>query len=144
MGPFRLFLFALEIALAASTSLAQITTSRYDNARSGATLNEKTLTPRNVNAHQFGRIGGFGVDGPVYAQPLFVPGVEIPGKGTHDVLFVATENDSVYAFDANRPGDRALWRISFLDSSRGIGVVSEDDVQCPFIRPGVGITSTPG
>jgi hypothetical protein len=72
-----------------------------------------------------------------------VPGVEIPGKGTHDVLLVATENDNVYAFDANRPGDRALWKVSFLDGTRGIGVVSEDDVQCPFIRPEVGITSTP-
>lgn len=143
MRPLRLLQFVLEIALALSTSFAQVTTSQYDNSRSGATLNEKTLTPRNVNARQFGRIGGFGVDGPVYAQPLFVPGVEIPGKGSHDVLLVATENDSVYAFDANRPGDRALWQVSFLDSARGIGVVSEDDVQCPFIRPEVGITSTP-
>src|SRR5215469_8757211 len=143
MRSLRLLQLALATALALSTSLAQVTTSQYDNSRSGATLNEKTLTPRNVNARQFGRIGGFGVDGPVYAQPLFVPGVEIPGKGSHDVLFVATENDSVYAFDANRPGDRALWKVSFLDSARGIGVVSEDDVQCPFLRPEVGITSTP-
>src|SRR5712692_6058241 len=78
---------------------AQITTSQYDNARTGAYLNEKTLTPQNVNSKQFGRILKFPVDGDVYAQPLYVPSVEIPGKGTHNVLYIATENDSVYAFD---------------------------------------------
>src|SRR5215472_15206596 len=143
MRPLRLLQLALATELALSTSLAQVTTSQYDNSRSGATLNEKTLTPRNVNARQFGRIGGFGVDGPVYAQPLFVPGVEIPGKGMHDVLYVATEHDSVYAFDASRPGDPPLWQVSFLDKAKGVIVPSEDDVQCPFIRPEVGITSTP-
>lgn len=124
-------------------AFAQITTSQYDNARTGATLSEKILTPQNVNAQRFGKLGAFKVDGPVYAQPLFVPKVEIPGKGTHDVLYVATEHDSVYAFDANRPGDDPLWRVTFLDKARGVIVPSEDDVQCPFIRPEVGITSTP-
>jgi hypothetical protein len=133
----------MPVALTVATSFAQVPTSQYDNSRTGATLNEKILNPRNVNATQFGRIGAFGVDGPVYAQPLFVPSVEIPGKGTHDVLYVATEHDSVYAFDFNQPGARPLWKVSFLDSAREITVPSEDDVQCPFIRPEVGITSTP-
>src|SRR5262249_26804150 len=118
-------------------------TSQYNNARTAATLNEKTLTPTNVNATTFGKLGAYKVDGPVYAQPLFVPNVEIPGKGTHDVLYVATEHDSVYAFDANRPGDSPLWKINFIDKSRGMRLVSEDMVGCPFIRPEVGITSTP-
>jgi len=122
---------------------AQVTTSQYDNARTGATLNEKILTPQNVNAKQFGKLGAFKVDGPVYAQPLFVPSLEIPGKGTHDVLYVATEHDSVYAFDANRPGDPALWQVSFLDPARNITPLSEDNVECPFLRPEIGITSTP-
>jgi hypothetical protein len=133
---------AVYFALAA-ISVAQVTTSQYDNARTGATLNEKILTPQNVNANQFGKLGAFKVDGVVYAQPLFIPNVEIPGKGTHDVLYVATEHDSVYAFDANHPGDPPLWHVSFLDKGRGITVPSADDVQCPFIRPEVGITSTP-
>jgi hypothetical protein len=131
---------ALLIAL---PSIAQVTTSQYDNFRTGSTLNEKTLTPQNVNVRQFGKLGAFKVDGAVYAQPLFVPNVEIPGKGTHDVLYVATEHDSVYAFDANRPGGPPLWRISFLGKAKGTVPLSEDMVQCPFIRPEVGITSTP-
>jgi hypothetical protein len=130
------------VALASLCS-AQVTTSQYDNARTGTTLNEKILTPQNVNTQRFGRLGAFKVDGPVYAQPLFVPGVEIPGKGMHDVLYVATEHDSVYAFDATRPGDPPLWQVSFLDKSRGTTPLSQDMVQCPFIRPEVGITSTP-
>jgi hypothetical protein len=137
------FWIVVQIALATGVAPAQVTTSQYDNARTGATLNEKVLTPENVNAKQFGKLGAFKVDGPVYAQPLFLPNVEIPGKGMHNILYVATEHDSVYAFDAEHPGDPALWQVSFLDKARGITVPSEDDVQCPFIRPEVGITSTP-
>jgi hypothetical protein len=143
MTQLRLPLIALEVTLAATSLLAQVTTSQYDNFRTGATLNEKILTPQNVNANQFGKLGAFKVDGAVYAQPLFVPSVEVPGKGTHDILYVATEHDSVYAFDANRPGDPPLWQVSFLEKARGVTVPSEDDAQCPFIRPEVGITSTP-
>src|SRR5215813_7302740 len=109
----------LAILALAILCTAQVTTSQYDNARTDATLNEKILTPQNVNAQQFGKLGAFKVDGAVYAQPLFVPNVEIPGKGTHDVLYVATEHDSVFAFDANRPGDPPLWQVSFIDKARG-------------------------
>ena len=134
---------ALAIALTAISALAQVTTSQYNNSRTGATLTEKILTPQNVNVKQFGKLGAFKVDGAVYAQPLFLPNVPVPGKRTHDVLFVATEHDSVYAFDATRPGDPPLWQVRFLDKARGTVPVSEDQAQCPFIRPDVGITSTP-
>ena len=134
---------ALTFAIAGVPLVAQVTTSQYDKSRTGATLIEKTLTPQNVNAKQFAKLGAFKVDGAVYAQPLFIPSVEIPGKGKHDVLFVATEHDSVYAFDAIRPGDPPLWQVSLLYKARGSVPVSEDNVQCPFIRPEVGITSTP-
>jgi hypothetical protein len=134
----------LEVALACSTTVAaQVLTSQYDNLRTGATLSEKILTPQNVNANQFGKLGAYRVDGAVYAQPLFIPLVEVPGKGKHDVIFVATEHDSVYAFDAARPGDAPLWQVSLLDKKRGDEPVSARDVQCPFIQPEVGITSTP-
>ena len=143
MGASWVWGIAVGVSVTLTASFAQVTTSQYDNFRSGATLHEKTLTPQNVNVHQFGKLGAFKVDGPVYAQPLILPNVEVPGKGTHDVLYVATEHDSVYAFDASHPNDPPLWQVSFLDKTRGIIVPSEDDAQCPFIRPEVGITSTP-
>src|SRR5580693_1889695 len=136
-------LAASTLALAVSPCVAQVTTSQYNNSRTAATLHEKILTPQNVNAQQFGKLGAFKVNGAVYAQPLYVPAVEIPGKGTHDVLYVATEHDSVYAFDANRPDDPALWHVTFLDPSRNLSAVPAGDVECPFIQPEVGITSTP-
>jgi len=128
----------IACALAAS---AQMTTSQYDNARTGAYLNETTLTPRNVNAQQFGKIFILKVDGDIYAQPLFLSGVEIPGKGRHDVVFVATEHDSVYAFDAYGNPSTPLWQVSFLKN--GASTVAAWATQCPFIEPEVGITSTP-
>ena len=124
-------------------SNAQIVTSQYDNSRTGATLTEKILTPQAVNAKQFGKLGAFKVDGAVYAQPLIVPSVEIPGKGTHDVIFVATEHDSVYAFDANKPNDPPFWQVNLLDKKLGTTPVSAGDAQCPFIVPEIGVTSTP-
>ncbi|WP_263351291.1 PQQ-binding-like beta-propeller repeat protein [Acidicapsa acidisoli] len=81
------------------------------------------------------------VDGDVYAQPLFLAGLDVPGKGRHDVLFVATEHDSVYAFDAYGHPSLPLWHVSFL--RKGVTTVPADDVQCPYIEPEVGITSTP-
>ena len=87
----RALRFAL-VCLAFTGSLStQIATSHYDNARTGANLNEKVLTPKNVNANEFGKLFAFFVDGDVYAQPLFLPHVSIPGQGEHDVIFVATE-----------------------------------------------------
>ena len=94
MKRLAIYCVVLEIALGMTIGVAQVTTSQYDNRRTGATLNEKTLTPTKCECR---------VDGAVYAQLLFVPSVEIPGKGKHDVLFVATEHDSVYAFDASHP-----------------------------------------
>lgn len=123
------------------TTQAQITTSQVDNARTGANLNEATLTPRNVNSRQFGKLFTLKVDGDVYAQPLFLPGVDIPGKGRHDVLYVATEHDSVFAFDAYGNPSAPLWQMSLLKP--GETPVSERDTDCFFIAPEVGITSTP-
>ena len=133
---------ALSLLCAART-FAQITTSQYDNSRTGATLAEKILIPQVVNSKQFGKLGAFKVDGAVFAQPLIVPGVEIAGKGKHDVLFVATEHDSVYAFDAGNPNAPPLWQVSLLDKKLGTTPISGRDTQCPFIQPEVGVTSTP-
>ena len=131
------YILALTIGFPAGAQ--SVTTSQYDNARSGTSRLETILTPRNVNVRHFGKIFALKVDGDIYAQPLFLAGLEIPSKGRHDVLFVATEHDSVYAFDAYGDPALPLWRVSFL--RKGVTTVSEDDVECPFIVPEVGITS---
>jgi hypothetical protein len=130
-------------APATKSLLPVIATAQYDNARTGANLLETILTPQNVNAAQFGRTTFFPVDGDVYAQPLYIPQLEMPGKGTHNVVFIATEKDSVYAFDADASSTDPLWQVSFLDAQKNISPVSARDVSCPFIQPDIGITSTP-
>src|SRR5271168_3004650 len=129
------------LALVPMAGAQRVITSQYDNARTGANLNETNLTPRNVNVQHFGKLFTLHVDGDVYAQPLFVGGVEIPGKGRHDVLFIATEHDSVYAFDAYGNPSSPLWQVSLLKD--GLTTVPADDARCPFIAPEIGITSTP-
>ena len=131
----------LAIALGLQAEAQRVVTSQYDNARSGANLNETALTPRNVNVQHLGKIFTLHVDGDIYAQPLFLGGVEIPGKGRHDVLFIATEHDSVYAFDAYGNPSSPLWQVSFLKD--GSITVPARDAECPFIQPEIGITSTP-
>jgi len=128
---------------ATKPNLPVIATAQYDNARTGANLLETILTPQNVKVGQFGRIAFFPVDGDVYAQPLYVPKLEIPGRGSHNVVFIATEKDSVYAFDADATSTEPLWQVSFVDAKKYISPVSNRDVFCPFIQPDVGITSTP-
>jgi hypothetical protein len=122
---------------------AQITTSQYDNARTGATIHETVLNPRNVEASRFGRVFRLPVDGDIYAQPLYLPNLAIPGKGTHNVVFVATEHDSVYAFDAAGEPKEPLWKVNFTDAAKGVTTIPLDNVHCPFLNPEVGITSTP-
>ena len=111
---YRALVVLVVFALPALARAQRVITSQYDNARTGANLNETKLTPRNVNVQHFGKIFTLQVDGDVYAQPLFLGGVEIPGKGRHDVLFIATEHDSVYAFDAYGNPSTPLWQASFL------------------------------
>ncbi len=141
MARLRFATALLAPALFVQVTPAQVLTSQYDNARTGANVHEITLTPANVNSRQFGKVFALRVDGDVYAQPLYVPSLAIPGKGTHNVLFVATERDSVYAFDADGRQTDPLWHTSFLKS--GVSAVPSSDVNCPFIQPDIGITSTP-
>jgi hypothetical protein len=135
---------ASMLMIGASYHLAargQVTTSQYDNARTGATTVERVLTPANVNGARFGKLFTLSVDGDVYAQPLYLPRVNVPGQGTHDIVYVATEHDSVYAFDAAGRSGQPLWHVSLLN--RNDAPVSSSDVRCPFIAPEIGITPTP-
>lgn len=126
-----------------STNHAQVLTAQYDNFRTGADLHETTLKPSNVNSHDFGKLYTRTVDGDVFTQPLYVSSLAIPGKGKHDLVFVATEHDSVYAFDVNGMRDAPFWKTSFLDPQHGVRTLSENEVSCPFITPELGITPTP-
>ena len=122
-----------------------ILTQHYDVARTGANLSETVLTPADVNSNQFGKLFSFPVDGQMYAQPLYVSGVSIPGKGKRNVVFAATEHDTVYAFDAEGATASPLWQRSFIDPSAGITTVSDEDFPETYddIAPEIGITSTP-
>jgi len=135
-------LLCLTIAITPATH-AQVLTAQYNNARTGATLHEKILTPANVNTRTFGKLYSLTVDGDVFTQPLYVPSLTIPNLGKRNVVFAATEHDSVYAFDTNSPHDTPLWHTSFLDPAHGTTTLTDRDVQCPFIFPEVGITPTP-
>src|SRR5208282_5259194 len=94
-----------------------VPTSRGGNQRTGANVNETLLTPANVNPSQFGALFNYPIDYQALAQPLYVPNVNIPGQGTHNVVYVATMADSVYAFDADsaESNPAPLWWVNFTD-----------------------------
>ena len=125
-----------------SPSTIDVTTYHYDNLRTGQNLNETALTTANVNQAKFGKLGELMVDGKVDAQPLYLSNVAITGVGAKNVLYVATEHGSVYAFDADNVSGTAakpLWQISTHLS----GEVPSDDRGCGQVTPEIGITSTP-
>ncbi len=123
---------------------SNVTTWRYDATRQGQNTRETQLAPGNVNTASFGKLRSFAVDGSVYAQPLYMAALPIAG-GTHNVVYVATEHDSVYAFDAD--GNQTLWQASLIDQAHGAAAgattVPNGDVGSSDIVPEVGITSTP-
>ncbi|MBV9470805.1 MAG: PQQ-binding-like beta-propeller repeat protein, partial [Abitibacteriaceae bacterium] len=141
------FVLALCLLLLSSTIAAaqvSVLTQRYDNGRSGANLAETTLNTSNVNVFSFGKLFTRPVDGQIYAQPLCVANVAIPNQGTHNVVYVATEHNSVYAFDADDPNASApLWQVNLGPSIPSSSI--DCGSYCPYhdIIPEVGITGTP-
>ncbi len=134
-----------SLALAGAAS-AQVNVLTYhnDNARTGQNLNEALLTPASVYSPNFAMRFTRPVDGYVYAQPLYLSGLVLPGQGKHNVVYVATEHDSVYAFDADNPsGENAypLWQVSLVPP--GDSSVPNWDTGTGDIVSEIGITGTP-
>jgi hypothetical protein len=129
-------------------SRAQVSVTTYHNdlARTGQNLSEPVLSPANVSSATFGKLFVHALDGQVYTQPLYVPNVTIPNHGVHNVVYVATEHDSVFAFDADDDaGTNAfpLWQVSFIDPPTVTTIPSSDYGDCPDLNPEIGITGTP-
>jgi len=117
-------------------------THHNDSLRTGQNINETVLSPANVNQAQFGKLFTYSLDGTPFASPLYMANVSIPGKGFHNVVYVATEHDSVYAWDADGLSTSPLWKVSFLGS--GITTVPCGDTgECGDIPNEIGITGTP-
>jgi hypothetical protein len=128
-----------KLTVAAGTTMAagvDVTTYKYDLNRSGQNLAESALTLANVASSTFGLLRRLPVDGRVDAQPLYLSALSTAG-GTFNTLFVATEHDSVYAFDSD--SGAVLWHVSLL----GTGEKASDTRGCSQVSPEIGITSTP-
>jgi hypothetical protein len=140
-GRHRPVLEVLEQRLAPS---ANVLTYHNDSASDGEYLSETVLTSANLNQATFGKRFTAGLDGQVYAQPLFVAGVTITTgshQGTHNVVYVATQHDSVYAVDGD--SGTVLWQDSFINPAAGVTTVPSGDVREFGISPEIGITGTP-
>ncbi|MGC1626011.1 MAG: immunoglobulin domain-containing protein [Candidatus Acidiferrales bacterium] len=121
---------------AVQTTSVNVLTYHNDVARTGQNLNETTLTTANLNSTNFGKVGNLSVDAGVDAEPLYVSNLAVAGS-SHNVVFVVTENDSVYAFDADTFAQ--LWQVSVL----GANETASDNRGCGQVSPIIGITSTP-
>jgi outer membrane protein assembly factor BamB len=129
----------LCISTADLTAQVNVTTYHNDNSRTGQNTQETILTTANVNSSQFGKLFSVSVQGYVYAQPLYLANVNIAG-GTHNVLYVATEHDMLYAIDA--ASGTIYWQVSVV-ASGGTTVNSSSDLGCGDLVPEVGVTGTP-
>jgi hypothetical protein len=127
---------ALTVQGAPMTNAPDVTTYHYDISRDGLNAKETILTPSNVNSAQFGKIGFDTVDSKVDAEPLYLANVVV-GSQLRNMLYVATEHDSIYAFDADSGAQ--IWKTSII----GSGETTSDDHGCSQITPEIGITSTP-
>ncbi len=124
-------------ATVVNVAQSAVLTYHNNDARDGAYTEEVTLMPSNVNSNQFGKLVSYPVDGQIYGQPLYVPQLQIPNQGTRDVVFVTTQNNSVYAFDADATSSNptTLWHVNLGTP------VTVYDSGGPW--PNVGILSTP-
>jgi hypothetical protein len=116
-GPLALLLLGLICAGTPAAAQTPVTTWHYDNERTSANTSETLLTLSNVNRNSFGKLFSKPVDGFIVGHPLYLPGLTMPGQGTHNVVFVATMHNSVYAFDADNGNAAPFWVKSVLNYS---------------------------
>ncbi len=141
-------LFSMALVSLILTGVAksqiEVTTNHNDAARTGTNLQEKILNTSNVNVSSFGKLFGWPVDGDVYAQPLYFSDVAVPGHGRHNVVYVATEHNSVYAFDADLQAD-ILWKVNLGPPVPSADICPDGPSSCQYtdLVPEIGITSTP-
>ncbi|MGA8087872.1 MAG: chitobiase/beta-hexosaminidase C-terminal domain-containing protein [Terracidiphilus sp.] len=147
---FALICTSFASVVAQSPTPVPVLTWRYDLTHAGDNTQETALTQANVNPQSFGKLFSLPVDSTVYAQPLYVPALKMSDGLVHNVLFVATENDSIYAFDADSNGGanaKPIWQVSLLTAAYGAGAgataVPWADTGSPDVAPTVGITGTP-
>ncbi len=142
-----IYSFALVLACAVmARAQVNVLTYHCDLARTGQNLNETMLTPASLSSRSFGKRFSHPVDGLVYGEPLIATGVMVPGKGPHNVVYVATEHDSVYAFDADSTdgaNTAPLWQVSLIDPAKGVTTVPSTSIGCTPIGIELGITATP-
>ncbi len=136
----RTGLAALVLAASLAQAQTDVLVSHYDAGRTSQNLNEATLTAQSVSVATFGKVYTFPVDGQVYAQPLYKSNLTLTGKGTFNVVFVATEHSSVYAFDADAA--TPIWHTSFINPATGLTTRATNS-SLEDINPEVSITSTP-
>lgn len=133
------------VLVAAGAMAADLTTQHNDTYRTGANLQEQELTPTALKSARFGKLFSYCVNGQIYAQPLVASGIETEGHGVQNVVFVATMENNVYAFDADKASDAPFWKINvgppvpYTDIPQGITTIGDTY----NIRQSIGITSTP-
>jgi hypothetical protein len=115
-----------------------VLTYHNDSQRTGQNLSEQILAPANINSGAFGKLFSDAADGQIYAQPLYVPNVQIPHWGLHNVVYVATEHDTVYAFYADAKLAKPLWQHDFVNPATGISTVPATDTGGALIVPEIG------
>jgi len=122
-----------------------VLTYHNDNLRTGENLQETVLTRKNVNSTGFGKLFSYPVDGAIYSQPLYVKNLPMGALGVRNVVYIVTEHDSVYAFDADQKAPGPLWQDSFVDPGSNVTPVpcADEPEACDILGTEIGITSTP-
>ena len=136
-----IFCLGLASTLHAQAGVLAVLTQHNNAARTGANLSETLLSTRSVTPKTFGKLGTLVVDGYLYAQPLYVQNVRVPGKGLHNVIYLATAHNSVYAFDADDlTAKKPLWKVNLGPSVPATEVYT---TKWTDMRIEIGVTSTP-